>query len=168
MIQVVFAVSFLLVNAIGINAGTNFEVTWKKNCGYNQYVWHVSSVHSNPHQDRSWTFLCKYSSRVTTTCSWTGWVNLFTRELLYQCPNGVIAGVYSYHSNKYEDRRFSFKCCSTKYGYGYACYWTGYVNYSDGYLNYGVPTGYFLTGVKGDYDQKKKDRRWRFQYCKRA
>ncbi|CAB4032851.1 Hypothetical predicted protein, partial [Paramuricea clavata] len=129
-------------------------------------IWHVSSVHSNYHEDRSWTFLCKRDPKITHSCRWSEWVNSFDHEILYQCRNGVIAGVHSYHSNPHEDRRFQFECCGTKNNCARDCVWTGYVNSWDGYMNYAVPYSHFLSGVKSYHDNGKEDRRWRFLICK--
>jgi hypothetical protein len=49
---------------------------------------------------------------VTTGCFWTGYVNVMDGVMDYICPNnGIIAGMYSYHSNSTEDRQFKFYCC---------------------------------------------------------
>ncbi|XP_028409559.1 hemagglutinin/amebocyte aggregation factor-like [Dendronephthya gigantea] len=101
-----------------INAGTKFDAAWSSDCPSGQSIRHISSVHSNWHEDRSWT--------------WSGYVNSFDQDLLYQCATGV-AGARSYHSN---------------------CYWTGYVNSWDGYLSYTVPSYYYPVGVQSYHTQQ--------------
>lgn len=47
------------------------------------------------------------------SCSWTGYVNWWDREVRYTVSNGkVLAGMLSHHHNHYEDRRFQFYVCS--------------------------------------------------------
>ena len=166
--QVIVAALVVFANILRINAGTNFDATWTKSCGYGEYIYNARSVHSNYHEDRSWSFYCKYSSKISSSCSWTDYVNWFDEEILYQCPNGVITGVHSYHSNYHEDRRFRFRCCTTVKNCANACLWTGYVNGWDAYMNYYVPNGYFLAGVNSVHDNRKEDRRWRFLICKQG
>ncbi|CAB4022418.1 Hypothetical predicted protein [Paramuricea clavata] len=168
MMQVMLAALFLFANVMCINAGTNFDATWTKTCPNGQSIYHVSSVHSNPHEDRSWTFLCRPDSKITTTCQWSGFVNSYDQKVVYQCPNGVITGVHSTHSNEAEDRRFSFRCCNTQSNCARDCVWSGYVNNFDGYLNYVVPSGSFLTGAQSFHDNGNEDRRWEFLACKRG
>ncbi|CAB4008264.1 Hypothetical predicted protein [Paramuricea clavata] len=166
MMKVVLATLFLLIHIICIKAGTNFDAKWTRTCSKGYSISRVSSLHSNRHEDRSWSFRCRHNSKITSSCKWSGWVNWFDREILYQCRNGVIAGWHSYHSNRHEDRRFQFKCCRTKKNCVRNCVWTGYVNNWDAYINYGVPRGYFLTGTKSYHHNGHEDRRWRFLICK--
>ncbi|XP_028409558.1 hemagglutinin/amebocyte aggregation factor-like [Dendronephthya gigantea] len=164
MMKVTLTVLIFLANSMLINAGTNFDAAWSSDCPSGQSIRHISSVHSNWHEDRSWTWKCKHDSIITSSCRWSGYVNSFDKDLLYQCATGVITGVKSYHSNWYEDRKFNFKCCKTK-SYTRACYWTGYVNSWDGYLSYTVPSYYYLVGVQSYHSNFREDRRWRFLVC---
>ncbi|XP_028412097.1 hemagglutinin/amebocyte aggregation factor-like [Dendronephthya gigantea] len=156
MMQVAFVFLIFLVNVMSIHAGTDFDKTWTFTCPHGQSINHISSVHSNRHEDRSWTFRCRYSSKIAATCYWTGWVNAYDQELIYQCPNGVIAGVYSKHSNKREDRRFKFRCCRTKKNCQRDCSWTAHVNNWDGYMNYNIPLTKFLVGAQSLHDNGKE------------
>ncbi|XP_028401859.1 hemagglutinin/amebocyte aggregation factor-like [Dendronephthya gigantea] len=164
MMKVALVSLLLLVNFMGINAGTNFDATWTRNCRSKWSISSIASVHSNHHEDRSWSFSCRYNSKITTSCFWTGWVNSYDNEILYQCPNGVISGVHSKHSNYHEDRIFEYRCCRTK-GHCHGCYWTSYVNTWDGYMNYHVPGNYVLVGVKSHHNNRKEDRLWRYRVC---
>jgi hypothetical protein len=41
-----------------------------------------------------------------------GFVNNFDEPVAFQCDgDGYVAGISSYHSDRYEDRRFNFYCC---------------------------------------------------------
>jgi len=47
------------------------------------------------------------------SCSWTGWVNDWDKNVNYSCPsNKALVGVISTHSNSREDRRHRYRCCS--------------------------------------------------------
>ncbi|XP_028417035.1 hemagglutinin/amebocyte aggregation factor-like [Dendronephthya gigantea] len=164
MMQFMFAALVFLAHAMSINAGTNFYWTWKLDCPSGQSVRHISSVHSNYHEDRSWTFTCRSDPVTQSTCSWSGWVNLFGEMILYQCKDGVIAGVQSYHNKYHKDRRYSFKCCKAK-SYTRICTWTGFVNNWDGYVTYGVRHNYYLVGLFSYHSKGHGDRRWRFLTC---
>ena len=107
-------------------------------CHNKQAIYAVQSYHSNHHEDRRWHFMCKKVAVSSFShCYWTGYENKFDQPLSFRCPaNYVMTGVSSYHSNRKEDRRWRFKCCSAS---GYKtknCRLTGYINNWDGYMNY--------------------------------
>ena len=52
----------------------------------------IISYFSSGHKDRAWAFYCRRDSKVTSVCHWSGWLNWYNGELLYQCPTGVLAG----------------------------------------------------------------------------
>lgn len=57
--------------------------------------------------DRLWNIGCKPFVGVASACSWSGPINLFEKELNYNCPaNSVITGVYSNYNHNHEDRRW--------------------------------------------------------------
>jgi len=78
------------------------------------------SVHDNHYEDRIWNYRCgilDLNKYVMTDCDWSYLfdTNDVDERFSYLCPNnGVIAGVKSYHYDKYEDRVFSYKCCTIK------------------------------------------------------
>ena len=166
--QVIAVVLFIFVNILGINAGTNFNATWTFSCPAGQSIYRIKSVHSNHHADRSWSFYCRYDSKISTSCSWSSYVNWFDQEILYQCGDGVISGVHSYHSNHHEDRQFKFRCCHLKKSCLKNCLWTSYVNDWDAYMNSALSYGYFLVGANSVHHNGREDRRWRFLICKQG
>ena len=61
-------------------------------CNYSgESIDHVRSVYIKAFRDRSWSFQCKSDSRITSSCK-IAKLNSVQGELLYQCPNGVLAG----------------------------------------------------------------------------
>ena len=96
----------------------------------------------------------------------SGYVNTFDNPLVFKCPgNQVITGVNSYHSNKYEDRRFGFQCCNVLGRQPRDCYITGNVNDWDGKLTLAVPEGKVIKGAYSNHDNRREDRRWQFEIC---
>ena len=165
MIRVTLASLFLLVHLMSIKALTPYDDPWTEECASGHSIYRVRSSHSNHHEDRRWSFSCRYDRKIGSSCQWSGYVNNYDQSILYQCPNGVIAGLHSKHHNHYEDRRFSFKCCFTQMNYQQNCRWTGNVNDWNRRMDYTVPKGYFLTGAKSFHNNRKEDRLWRFLIC---
>ena len=63
-------------------------------------MYKVSSVHSNRHEDRSWSWECRdvVSRGYATGYSKTGYVNDFDSPMNFMCPaNKYIVGMESYH-----------------------------------------------------------------------
>jgi hypothetical protein len=87
---------------------------------------------------------------------WETYSNGFLKVYNIQFLSVPKPGIQSYHSNHHEDRRFKFKCCSTKNNAANSCYWTGYVNGWDGYMNYLVSYGYYLVGAYSIHDNKRE------------
>ncbi|CAB3994978.1 Hypothetical predicted protein [Paramuricea clavata] len=157
----------LLAQIMSINAAyTRPDATFTRQCPAGYGMSRMISYFSNHHKDRSWLFYCRRDYKITSICYWSGWLNWYNRELLYQCPTGVLAGIHSAHNNIYQDRRFRFRCCRTRRVCQYSCYWTGYVNTFKGSKNYGVPQGYFITGAKSHHVNSYQDRVWRFLICR--
>lgn len=78
------------------------------------FVSRVVSVYSNRHEDRKFVLACQSMLLYKTTdnCYFPDYVNYFDKPVDFQCPLGfTIIGFSSYHHNKYEDRRFRYKCC---------------------------------------------------------
>ncbi|XP_028401918.1 hemagglutinin/amebocyte aggregation factor-like [Dendronephthya gigantea] len=157
----------ILMNFMVINAGTSFDAQWTRTCeGPGKSISGITSFHSNHHEDRSWSFQCRHNRKITPSCVWSGWVNSYDNELLFQCPyKGVISGVHSKHNNHHEDRLFDFLCCSTKAKWLSNCRWTGYVNTWDGSMNYVVPWNYVLVGAKSHHNNRREDRIWQYRVC---
>lgn len=49
----------------------------------------------------------------TQNCDFTEYLNNFDGVLNFTCPSGTaVAGIFSEHHGRFEDRRFKLKCCS--------------------------------------------------------
>ena len=166
--QLIAVALFIFANVIGINAGTSFDASWTQTCPAGQSIDRISSQHSNHHEDRTWSFYCKSSSKISSSCHWSGYVNSFDQQILFQCASGVITGVQSYHSNHHEDRRFNFKCCNTKNNLPSHCSWTDFANDWDGAMDYYVKYDHFLVGAYSVHSNSREDRRWKFLVCQQG
>ncbi|XP_052227321.1 hemagglutinin/amebocyte aggregation factor-like [Dreissena polymorpha] len=74
----------------------------------------MKSVHDNGAEDRVWAFYCcRMPGKSLTQCTLTDWTNNYDGYQNYHVPNGyAMYGVYSVHSNYYEDRRFRYRICT--------------------------------------------------------
>ena len=87
----------------------------------------------------------------------TGYVNEFDATLNTQCrPDYYISGVWSYHDNGKEDRRFSFRCCKVSGLCTRNCYLDGPVNNLDGDMNYNLKAGQVIVGAYSTHDNYKQ------------
>ncbi|KAM4613100.1 uncharacterized protein ACJ7VT_011284 isoform 2-T2 [Polymixia lowei] len=144
----------------------NWDRVLHRTCPRNQVLSRISSYHSNSKEDRRWSISCKTLSN-TRNCYWSGFVNWFDRGINFACrTNYVVAGVYSYHSNRHEDRRWQLYCCTAPRFVTFECQETPEVNYWDEYFNWYVPGANYMTGFRSHHSNKKEDRRWRFKYCR--
>ncbi|XP_060079471.1 hemagglutinin/amebocyte aggregation factor-like [Ylistrum balloti] len=122
-------------------------------CVGNTTLRHLSSQHSNSHEDRVWSMGCYPAVAMVYDCQWTGYVNDFDQPFDYECPGeGFINGVRSIHDNGRCYRRWAFQCC--------------YVNDFDQPFDYECPGEGFINGVRSIHDNGSEDRRWAFQCCK--
>ena len=124
-------------------------------CPTGSAVYRVQSVHNNAKEDRLWQFTCK---RVNPNqcqqprCTTSSYINNFRDYISFMCGrNQYMAGVYSYHDNGKEDRRWRFTCCSLPSYISRECYLTGYVNGYDGAMNFNAGGNGFITGVVSEY-----------------
>ncbi|PIO39712.1 hypothetical protein AB205_0200370 [Aquarana catesbeiana] len=129
----------------------------------------AGSSHDNKREDRVWDFSCQNTFSNATSCSWTGYINDFDLEFSYICPFGsVINGMYSYHDNTREDRRWKLFCCQGEAPVTRNCKWSAYVNDFDAYLRWDAPPNAYLTGAHSYHDNKREDRRWKFYSCEKS
>ncbi|KAK6468709.1 hemagglutinin/amebocyte aggregation factor-like [Huso huso] len=137
-------------------------------CPTYQSINHIRSVHDNKHEDRLWDLTCGAAFDTSPSCSWSTYVNGFDQDIDYSCPGqSIISGMYSYHENRYEDRRWKFYCCNVARLCKESCYWTPYLNNFDEAFSWAVPKYYYLAGVSSYHANKQEDRRWRYQVCTR-
>ena len=124
--------------AASIQYQNQFDQQLSREChrGYGMYK--VSSVHDNHREDRVWSWECrKLPIHGYVHCTLTGYVNNFDEPMNFMCGrNQYIAGVYSYHDNGREDRRWRFSCCSVQNYITKSCYQSNYVNNFDAPINY--------------------------------
>ena len=119
----------------------------------------VRSVHDNQREDRRWTWQCRnlVSRNSQPRCYWTRDVNDYDEQIAFLCrENYYLAGVESYHHNYYEDRRWSFYCCSSPGLSSSNCYITDYQNSWDGVLDFRAHHHEFITGIFSHHDNQKE------------
>ena len=70
------------------------------------------SWHNNHNEDRRWTIrCCRVHGASLLVKDWGGYRNNWEENLDYECNSDeVVTGLYSYHSNSYEDRRWKIRC----------------------------------------------------------
>jgi len=119
------------------------------------------SYHNNHHEDRRWRFY--YGSASGVHClrkNWTPHQNSFDGDLNFRCgSNEALSGVWSYHHNTHEDRRWKFQCCSVK-GYPLFRERTKVINSWDGKMDFKCGDNEVLIGLKSHHDNRKEDRVW--------
>ena len=82
-------------------------------CNSRSAFYRVRSYHKNCREDRIWQWYCRTIAKNSFSyCIWYWYQNDWDQPLMFRCPaNYVMTGVYSYHDNGKEDRRWRFKCC---------------------------------------------------------
>ncbi|XP_060065774.1 hemagglutinin/amebocyte aggregation factor-like [Ylistrum balloti] len=134
-------VCFLIVGlsvtlAFLIETVNNYDDPMDFSCQGNKTLRHLSSHHSNHHEDRVWSMGCYDAVAMVHNCQWTGYVNDFDQPFDFECPGeGFINGVRSIHDNGHEDRRWAFQCCTMQGRIRQDCQDTGFVNSYDGGLS---------------------------------
>jgi len=88
-------------------------------------------------------------------------MNSFDGNLDFTCgTNQALSGIFSYHRNKKEDRRWRFQCCKVKPYDLHSEYTTSYINSWDGRLDFKCGLNQVLVGVKSHHNNRKEDRLW--------
>ncbi|GAA6220484.1 uncharacterized protein LOC120807159 [Lates japonicus] len=133
-------------------------------CPSKQVVSQIKSSHSS--YDRQWKVECKPFD-AALSCSWSGFFNLYEKELNYNCPaNHVIAGVRSNYEHAHRDRKWSILCCTAPKLITFECRETPMVNYWNEDFDWCVPGDNFLTGIQTRDRNNHGDHRWSFSYCR--
>jgi len=94
------------------NWQNDFDQPLSFTCPSQQVLNGFNSYHDNHREDRRWEFrCCVISGAQLKNAAWTGYLNSWDNALDYRCPSTkVMNGVYSYHDNNREDRRWKVKC----------------------------------------------------------
>eukprot|EP00488_Nonionellina_sp_1-RS-2012_P004268 TRINITY_DN9555_c0_g1_i1.p1 TRINITY_DN9555_c0_g1~~TRINITY_DN9555_c0_g1_i1.p1 ORF type:complete len:134 (-),score=19.39 TRINITY_DN9555_c0_g1_i1:10-411(-) len=96
---------------------------------------------------KSWLSATSYDSAWSKSCGGTG----------------ALIRAISSHSNKKEDRVWSFYCGQLSSTYKLAdCSWSGYANSWDNDVNYYCSSNGVLNGIYSTHDNGKEDRMWKF------
>ncbi|XP_075176863.1 hemagglutinin/amebocyte aggregation factor-like, partial [Anomaloglossus baeobatrachus] len=146
----------------------NYDQVLHYECGSQESIKFIYSVHDNKAEDRVWGFGCQNTFYNPGSCFWTGYVNEFDQEFTFTCPFGLVLSLmHSYHNNDKEDRRWRFLCCNGETAVQSNCRWSGYVNDFDNYLRWDAPPNYHLVGAHSYHDNNKEDRRWNYYSCEK-
>jgi len=94
------------------NWQNDFDQPLSFTCPSQQVLNGFNSYHDNHREDRRWEFrCCVIFGAQLKNAAWTGYLNSWDNDLDYRCPSTkVMNGVYSYHDNNREDRRWKVKC----------------------------------------------------------
>jgi hypothetical protein len=153
---------------------TGYLNNWDGNldftCADDEVLIGVYSVHDNRREDRRWKARCaqlRPMGDFVISYSLSNWENFWDNALEFDAgTDGMITGLYSVHDNKREDRRWKFMYGSAT---GVDCHeqsWTGWKNSWDGGLSYTCPSNQVLHGIQSYHDNRREDRRWKFQCCR--
>merc|ERR1712055_1277947 len=127
----------------------------------------IRSYHSNRAEDRRFKFYCQ-KNRVPYPGSyrWFMHVNRFDQRVDFRCPNGgFLTGASSYHSNRHEDRVWSFQCFVPRNACHYNCDATP-ANDWDKDMDFRVQRDKVIRGVVSTHSNRHEDRKWTFIECK--
>jgi len=129
----------------------------------------IESMDQRGPDDRIWHFDCHDLEEIQITqCDWSGYQNQVHKPLNFKCGNDrVVAGVQTNFSDRYNDRSWSFRCCSLNPSYIiHACDYTPWLNDPDKPLNYHSPAGYLISGMVSEFADHNQDRQWKVDHCK--
>lgn len=98
----------------------------------------------------------------------------YDKPLFFECSGSpltsslenskAITSIKSHHSNKREDRVWTYGCSTLKGG-ATKCKWTGYVNKWDEPMDFTAPGNSFLGGFDSIHSNKREDRIWKLKLC---
>lgn len=130
-----------------------------------------SSVHHNGREDRRFRFkLCRPGLNAKfgrTTVSDATNSNQLDGVSKIECPaNSVITRIRSSHSNKHEDRTWSYRCQEIKDWETDMCQWTDFVNDFDKSFHFECGDQHVIAGIQSIHDNHHEDRRFKFQCCR--
>lgn len=136
------------ITGVKSSACNGYDSYYNFTCSSGHSINHIWGVHSNRHEDRKYCYGCRSNSRSASHCYQTGYVNTWDQPVAKLCnPDYYIAGVRSYHHNRYEDRRFDYKCCRNTGQCARNCRLFGPANSFDGSMNFQLGTNQVLVGA---------------------
>jgi len=141
--------------------GWDAHMNWHTNG--RTYVSGLKSWHNNGREDRLFNPLVTDIGSSQYGRVLSGWVNNWDAYFAYTCPtNKAIVGMYSYHDNRKEDRRWRFYCAGF-HGVGFrAGGWPNWQTNWDAY--FALSCGHNpVIGFSSYHDNRKEDRRWRIR-----
>ncbi|KAL9966900.1 hypothetical protein ACROYT_G025039 [Oculina patagonica] len=102
------------------NYVNDFDKPVSYKCPHNGFITGIKGVHDGYYKDRRWGFRCCHvEGYYAHTCQHTSYQNSWDDPLFYSVPSGYyLVGVYSYHDDYYEDRRWKFEICKFSKSYG--------------------------------------------------
>jgi len=140
-----------------------------KECGSNQAITGLHSVHDNWKEDRRWKMKCSeltgmMQSKVTGNSWWTP-ANTYDKEQNQECADSFMTGLHKIHSNWKEDNEYKIRCTKvtgggdvvTKNG------WSAWVNDWDKNVDFSCPAGEAIVGMYSVHDNGREDRRFKFK-----
>ena len=138
-------------------ACNEFDLVHNFSCPFGQPIIGVSGYHNSHFEDRIYCYRCQPDSRNATDCYQTGFVNEWDNPVAILCrPNYYIAGAYSYHDNRREDRRFDYRCCENTYQCTRNCFLNGPVNTFNGRMFYNAIHGNVIVGAFSVHDNDRE------------
>merc|ERR1712139_65101 len=146
---------------------TGWANNWDGGLGFNvgghTYISGMGSHHSNRREDRQFKFLLSNIGSSQAHTHLSGYVNNWDQYFAYACPgNYVMVGMYSYHHNGTEDRRWRFRCARYHHLGVRNDGWPGWQTNWDGTFHIGCG-GRPVTGFSSYHDNGREDRRFRLR-----
>jgi len=146
----------------------NWDGTMNWLAGKHSYVSGLQSWHSNHREDRRYRpLVTTMAVSYRTYASMGHSVNSMDGRFDFTCPNGrAIVGMYSWHSNRHEDRQWRFTCASFHRMNFQKGAWPGWQTRWD--AHFALSCGHNpAIGFSSYHDNRKEDRRWRIRCGKR-
>merc|ERR1711965_1210048 len=131
--------------------------------GQRTVIYATRHYHNNGREDRIFRPLLTTIGSSQYGRQWSGWVNNMDKYFAYSCPNNkAMVGMFSYHHNGYEDRRWRFMCAGF-HGVGFRKGgWPGWQTNWD--AHFALSCGHNpVVGFSSYHNNHKEDRRWRQQ-----
>lgn len=127
----------------------------------------IGSSHSDWYEDRVFKVVrTRIPTRSDYNRGWTGYLNNLRGYFAYSCPTDMaVAGLYSYHDNRYEDRRWKVACNHFSQLGIRKSGWPGWqTKYGDSHGQDTVSCGHNpIVGISSTYNNYHQDRVWRVQ-----